>query len=90
LSPNTPHHAAGYRIEPPRSFAWAIETSPAATAAADPPLEDDRHNPYAPIGYAISTLVCTPSSLAGRSGRPRDHGRARPDAPFNLVFEARG
>ncbi len=27
-------------------------------------LEDDFTNPYARIGYAISTLVCTPSSLA--------------------------
>ncbi|MFF0267648.1 class I SAM-dependent methyltransferase [Kribbella sp. NPDC004536] len=27
-------------------------------------LEDDFANPYARIGYAISTLVCTPSSLA--------------------------
>jgi hypothetical protein len=27
-------------------------------------LEDDLTNPYARIGYAISTLVCTPSSLA--------------------------
>jgi hypothetical protein len=27
-------------------------------------LEDDFSNPYARVGYAISTLVCTPSSLA--------------------------
>jgi SAM-dependent methyltransferase len=27
-------------------------------------LEDDLANPYARIGYAISTLVCTPSSLS--------------------------
>lgn len=27
-------------------------------------LEDDLANPYAPIGYAVSTLVCTPSALA--------------------------
>jgi len=27
-------------------------------------LEDDFTNPYARIGYAISTMVCTPSSLA--------------------------
>jgi hypothetical protein len=27
-------------------------------------FEDDFTNPYARIGYAISTLVCTPSSLA--------------------------
>jgi hypothetical protein len=28
------------------------------------PLEDDFSNPYARVGYAISTMVCTPSSLA--------------------------
>jgi ubiquinone/menaquinone biosynthesis C-methylase UbiE len=27
-------------------------------------LEDDFSNPYARIGYAISTLVCTPSSMS--------------------------
>src|SRR4029453_7520582 len=37
--PNRPQHEAGMRIEPPPSFAWAIGTTPAATAAADPPLE---------------------------------------------------
>src|SRR5262249_36547333 len=29
-------------------------------------FEDDLSNPYARIGYAISTLVCTPSSLSQR------------------------
>ncbi|MFD2094015.1 class I SAM-dependent methyltransferase [Blastococcus deserti] len=32
-------------------------------------LEDDFANPYARIGYAISTLVCTPSSLAQPGAR---------------------
>ena len=27
-------------------------------------FEDDFANPYARVGYAISTMVCTPSSLA--------------------------
>src|SRR5436305_13716395 len=39
LSPNSPHADAGYRIDPPRSLAWAAATMPEATAAADPPLE---------------------------------------------------
>ncbi len=39
FSPTSPQHDAGMRIEPPPSLAWAIGTSPAATAAADPPLE---------------------------------------------------
>jgi len=29
---------------------------------------DDATNPYARIGYAISTLVCTPSSLSQPGG----------------------
>ena len=39
LSPNSPQHAAGIRIEPAPSAASAAGTIPAATAAADPPLE---------------------------------------------------
>ncbi len=39
FSPNRPQQAAGIRIEPAPSPAEAIGTSPAATAAADPPLE---------------------------------------------------
>src|SRR6476620_1705484 len=39
FSPTTPHHAAGSRIEPPMSLACATGTSPAATAAAAPPLD---------------------------------------------------
>ena len=39
LRPTSPHSLAGMRIEPPPSLAWPIGTSPAATAAADPPLE---------------------------------------------------
>ena len=39
FNPNTPHAAAGYRSDPPRSLPWAIGTRPAATAAAEPPLE---------------------------------------------------
>src|SRR5207237_695027 len=37
--PNSPHAAAGKRIDPPRSLAWANGTMPDATAAAAPPLE---------------------------------------------------
>ena len=39
MSPNSPHAEAGYRIDPPRSFACAAATIPDATAAADPPLD---------------------------------------------------
>src|SRR4051794_28657980 len=34
---STPQAAAGTRIEPPASLAWASGTTPAATAAAAPP-----------------------------------------------------
>ena len=37
LSPTSPQHDAGMRIEPPPSFACATGTMPLATAAADPP-----------------------------------------------------
>ena len=39
LSPNSPQQPAGMRIEPPPSEPSAAEHSPAATAAAEPPLE---------------------------------------------------
>jgi len=45
LSPSTPQHDAGIRIEPPPSLAWAIGTNPAATAAALPPLEPPGERP---------------------------------------------
>jgi len=37
--PNRPQFAAGTRMEPPPSLAWAMGTMPAATAAAEPPLD---------------------------------------------------
>src|SRR6476661_6772581 len=39
FTPTTPHSAAGWRIEPPVSEPSANGAKPAATAAADPPLE---------------------------------------------------
>ena len=39
LSPNRPQQDAGIRTEPPPSVAWAAGTSPAASAAAAPPLD---------------------------------------------------
>src|SRR5215831_1128265 len=39
LMPATPQSAAGIRMAPPVSLATAAGTRPAATAAADPPLE---------------------------------------------------
>src|SRR5450759_4982733 len=39
LIPTRPQNAAGIRIEPPPSVAVAMGVMPAATAAAEPPLE---------------------------------------------------
>ena len=39
LMPATPHTAAGMRMDPPVSLATAAGMRPAATAAADPPLD---------------------------------------------------
>src|SRR4051794_16682661 len=39
LSPTSPHALAGMRIDPPPSLPWAAATIPAATAAAEPPLD---------------------------------------------------
>ena len=39
LSPTSPQHDAGMRIEPPPSLAWATGNIPAATAEPAPPLE---------------------------------------------------
>ena len=39
LSPASPQNAAGIRIEPPPSVAVAMAVMPAASAAAEPPLE---------------------------------------------------
>src|SRR3569623_1140004 len=41
LKPNTPQPEAGIRLEPPPSFACALGTLPAATAAAHPPDAPD-------------------------------------------------
>jgi len=39
LSPTSPQHDAGMRMEPPPSLAWATGNIPEATAAAAPPLD---------------------------------------------------
>ena len=42
-----PHQAAGMRIEPPESLPSASSTSPAAIAAAEPPLDPPASRPGA-------------------------------------------
>ncbi len=43
--PTSPQQDAGIRIEPPPSLACAIGTTPAASSAADPPLEPPADRP---------------------------------------------
>src|SRR5436305_10602768 len=50
LKPTTPQQAAGMRIDPPESVPSAASASPAARAAADPPLEPPAIRPGA-IGF---------------------------------------
>ena len=47
LKPTIPQHAAGMRIEPPESVPSAASASPAASAAAVPPLEPPATRPGA-------------------------------------------
>src|ERR1700716_2769536 len=68
FSPTRPHSLAGIRIEPPPSLACAIGTIPAATAAAEPPLEPpgERVRSYGFLvgGHAGGSAAGTmPSSL---------------------------
>ena len=50
-------------------------------------LEDNAGNPYAPIGYAISTLVCTPSSL-GQPGMAALGTMAGPERLRRVLVDA--
>src|SRR5262249_52710742 len=64
LSPTTPQHAAGIRIDPPPSLPCARHPSPAASALPAPPLEPPAvcsrfhglraggHNPPSVLGRA--------------------------------------
>jgi hypothetical protein len=47
LKPTTPQQAAGIRIDPPESVPSAASESPAASAAAFPPLEPPAIRPGA-------------------------------------------
>src|SRR5579872_606081 len=77
MSPTTPQKAAGWRMEPPVSEPSAATERPAATAAADPPLEPPgtrersrglRTGPYAEFSLdepmANSSQLSLPSTMA--------------------------
>src|SRR5437899_1258339 len=59
FNPNTPHIAAGMRIDPPLSLPIAANARPAATDTAEPLLE-------APAKYSLfHGLVTSPQSVEG-------------------------
>ena len=64
LRPTRPHMLAGMRIDPPPSLAWAIETMPAATAAALPPLEPPG---VWPVFQGLCVAPCETGSVVGTS-----------------------
>ena len=86
LRPTRPHSLDGMRIDPPPSPACATGTSPAATAAAEPPLEP----PGPRVGshglrvapYACGSVVGLQPEL-GRVGLADDHEAGA----FELVEE---
>src|SRR5688500_8157686 len=73
LRPTRPHAAAGMRIEPPPSLAWAIGNAPDATSAAEPP--DDAPLEYSGfhglrVGGEFSNSVLAPQPNSGMVDLP--------------------
>lgn len=73
FNPNTPDAAAGNRIDPPPSVPNAADTNPAATAAADPPLDPPGENPD-PHGFRVTP----PESDSVNGHRHNSGARVRP------------
>src|SRR5260370_22156665 len=61
--PTAPQQLAGMRTEPPPSEPWAKAHSPAATAAAPPPLDPPAEWPRC---HGLSVAPNTPYSVGGR------------------------
>ena len=75
LRPTRPQHDAGMRIEPPMSLPCATGTMPAATAAADPPLEppgDASRSHGLCVGPCASGSVVGDVVSSGTFVRPSD------------------
>src|SRR3989442_2940171 len=84
FKPTTPHSLAGMRIEPPPSLACAAGTRPAATDAAEPPLEPPverlgshgfRVGPYA-SGSGVGTVPRSGGVVFPRDTKPAARRRA--------------
>ena len=74
FSPTRPQCAAGIRMDPAMSLAWAAGTMPAATAAADPPElppgeRSSAHGLW--VTPAATGSVVPISASSGRFVRPR-------------------
>ena len=90
LSPTSPQQAAGIRIEPPPSLPCAIGTIPAATAAAEPPLEPPGRAVERPTGCwsarsgGARSSAGSPSRASSSCRRSRNRPRAA-GAPERVV-----
>src|SRR5665811_8174 len=70
FKPNSPQHAAGILIEPPPSPPRAAGTKPAATAAADPPLDP-------PVDLSVSQgFLVNPCAVDSVNGHWPNSGMA--------------
>src|SRR2546427_6611476 len=68
FKPTSPHSLAGIRIDPPPSLACAAGTSPAATAAAEPPLEPPVERL---VSHGLRLRAAGPGAGGGGGARPR-------------------
>ena len=66
--PTRPQHDAGIRMEPPPSLAWATGTIPAATAAAEPPLEPPDERFVAQLYHDAGVLQLGEAAAHGKAG----------------------
>ena len=82
LSPTSPQHAAGIRIEPPPSLPCATGTIPAATAAADAAARPARGPTECPTGCGSGRTGAARSSAGSpsRASRSCPRSRTRPRA----------
>ena len=79
LEATIPHSAAGWRIEPPVSVPIAQGASPAATAAALPPLDlEHGHDPTVSASSAAGSEAGSPSGTRTVTRRAEGPQRSRP------------
>jgi hypothetical protein len=84
LSPTRPQQAAGARIEPNPSLAWAIGRMRAPTAAAAPPLEPPEIR-VGSHGFRVAPYSCGSQVRE----RPSSHVLVRPNTTSPACFRRR-